>query len=216
MLSEDRINEQADSGKTLNRSPNICRFTENSTSSRRKDLTIAALLILFIVAWSVFLIYNPPEEIVESLGLNNTYLAVFLLAAIGGVSAFTSTSFYTALVTISLGGVNTIYLALFASVGLTMGDIVFYTVGKKGKNCVAPRYGKYIDKLLQMVEKVSDRTIVILIFFYSLTPLPSDILAIVLAILGFPLKKMVPPLLVGNFVLTLMLAELAIYGYQLF
>jgi hypothetical protein len=56
----------------------------------------------------------------------------------------------------------------------------------------------------------------LLIFVYSLTPLPGDILAIGLALAGFPLKKMVPPLLIGNFVLILVLAELAIYGYQLF
>ncbi|WP_406656946.1 VTT domain-containing protein [Methanolobus sp. ZRKC2] len=212
MLSEDDIDEQGSSGKNIN----FCSLAEDTASSRRRDILIAGLLVLFIVAWSVFLLYYPPEEIVGFLGLNNTYLAVFLLATIGGVSAFTSTSFYTALVTISLGGVNTIYLAFFASVGLTLGDTVFYIVGKKGKNCMGQKYGKYIDKLLRFVEKVSDKTIIMLIFLYSLTPLPSDILAIVLAIFGFPLKKMIPPLFIGNFALTLILAELAIYGYQLF
>jgi membrane protein YqaA with SNARE-associated domain len=174
------------------------------------------LLVLFIFAWSVFLIYHPPEEIVGYLGVHNTYLAVFLLAAIGGVSAFTSTSFYTALITISLGGVNPVYIALFASVGLTVGDIVFYVVGKKGKQCVPSKYGKHIGRFLQFVKDAGDKKVVLLIFLYSLTPLPSDILAIGLALAGFSLKKMVPPLLIGNFVLILMLAELAIYGYQLF
>ncbi|WP_246275881.1 VTT domain-containing protein [Methanolobus zinderi] len=195
---------------------NSCKLVNNTGSSKRKDLLVAISLVLFIIAWSVLLVYYPPEKVVEFLGVQNTYLIVFLLAASGGVSAFTSTSFYTALVTISLGGVNPVYLAIFASVGLTLGDIVFYVVGKKGRSCVTPTYGKYINRFLQLVEKVSDRTIILLIFFYSLTPLPSDILAIVLAILGFPLKKMVPPLLAGNFALTLILAELAIYGYQFF
>lgn len=212
MPYENDINEEDSTGK----SANVCRLTNDTTSSRKRNIVIVGLLLLFIVGWSVFLIYYPPDEIVEFLGITNTYLAIFMLAAIGGVSAFTSTSFYAALVTISLGGANPIFLALFASVGLTLGDIVFYTIGKKGKNCVAPNYGKYIDRSLRLVEKVSDTTIMLLIFFYSLTPLPSDILAIALAIIGFPLKKMVPPLIVGNFALTLMLAELAVYGYQLF
>ncbi|MDW7731329.1 MAG: hypothetical protein SCH66_02740 [Methanolobus sp.] len=212
MLSEDRTNETGNSEKSVN----FCIQTDHAVSSRKRDIAILTILVIFIVAWSVFLIYYPPEKIVGFLGVQNTYLIVFLLAAIGGVSAFTSTSFYAALVTISLGGANPVFLALFASVGLTLGDIVFYTIGKKGKNCVTSNYGKYIDRSLRLVEDVSDTTIIILIFFYSLTPLPSDILAIVLAILGFPLKKMVPPLIIGNFVLTLILAELAIYGYQLF
>lgn len=212
MSSKDRTN------KTDNpeRSVNSCSLADHTASSGKRDIAIVTLLILFIVAWSVFLIYNPPEKIVGFLGVENTYLVIFLLAAIGGVSAFTSTSFYAALVTISLGGVNPVFLALFASVGLTVGDIVFYAIGKKGKNCAMPNYGKYIDRPLRLVEEVSDTTIMALIFFYSLTPLPSDILAIALAILGFPLKKMIPPLLVGNFALTLILAELAVYGYQFF
>ncbi|AFV25354.1 hypothetical protein Mpsy_3155 [Methanolobus psychrophilus R15] len=55
---------------------------------------------------------------------------------------------------------------------------------------------------MQLVKDAGDKNIVLLIFVYSLTPLPSDILAIGLALAGFPLKKMVLPLLIGNFVLT--------------
>jgi membrane protein YqaA with SNARE-associated domain len=212
MPSEKNINGPASSGK----SATFCTLTEDTASTRRRDIIIVGLLIIFILAWSIFLIYYPPEEIVGYLGVHNTYLVVFLLAAIGGVSAFTSTSFYTALITISLGGVNPVYLALFASVGLTFGDIVFYVVGKKGKQCVPSKYGKHIGRFFQLIKDSGDKNIVLLIFVYSLTPLPSDILAVALAFAGFPLKKMVPPLFVGNFVLILILAELAIYGYQLF
>lgn len=211
MQSEDNINGTASSGKNTT----FCALTEDTVSTRRRDILILGLLIIFILAWSVFLVYYPPEDIVGYLGVHNTYLLVFLLAAIGGVSAFTSTSFYTALVTISLGGANPGYIALFASVGLTLGDIVFYQIGKKGKQCVPSNYGKYISLFLRSVEDAGDRKVVSLIFVYSLTPLPSDILAIGLALAGFPLKKMIPPLLIGNFVLILILAELAIYGYRL-
>ncbi|WP_370571789.1 VTT domain-containing protein [Methanomethylovorans sp.] len=211
MPPEDNINGPASSEK----STTFCILTEDAVSIRKRDIMIVRLLILFIFAWSVFLVYYPPEEIVGYLGVHNTYLVVFLLAAIGGVSAFTSTSFYTALVAISLGGVDPIYIAIFASVGLTFGDIVFYVVGKKGKQCVPSKYGKHIGRFLQLVKGAGDKNVVLLIFVYSLTPLPSDILAIGLALAGFPLKKMVPPLLIGNFVLIIVLAELAIYGYQL-
>ncbi|WP_370574606.1 hypothetical protein [Methanomethylovorans sp.] len=212
MPSEDNINGQASSG----RSTAVCTLKEDAVSTRRRDILLLGLLIMFIFAWSVFLMYYPPEEIIGYLGVDNTYLFVFLLAAIGGVSAFTSTSFYTALITISVGGVDPVYIAIFASIGLTMGDIVFYVIGREGKQCVPPKYGKYIDRFLQFVKDAGDRKVILLIFVYSLTPLPSDILAIALALAGFPLRKMVLPFLTGNFVLILMLTELAKYGYQLF
>ncbi|WP_292464240.1 VTT domain-containing protein [Methanolobus sp.] len=212
MPSEDNITGTVSSGKPTT----FCTLTDDAVSTRRRDILILGLLIIFILAWSVFLVHYPPEEIVGHLGVNNTYLLVFLLAAIGGVSAFTSTSFYTALVTISLGGVEPVCIAVFASVGLTLGDIVFYVIGKKGKQCVPSKYGKHLGRSLQLVKDAGDKKVALLIFAYSLTPLPSDILAIGLALAGFPLKKMVPPLLIGNFVLILVLAELAVYGYQLF
>jgi len=107
-------------------------------------------------------------------------------------------------------------MAFFASIGLTLGDIVFYLIGAKGKQCMNPRYGKYISRFVQTVENISDKAIMMMIFVYSLAPLPSDLLAIVLAIAGFPLKKMAIPLFLGNFALIVALAELANYGYQLF
>ncbi|MDI3486793.1 MAG: hypothetical protein PWQ50_2013 [Methanolobus sp.] len=65
------------------------------------------------------------------------------------------------------------------------------------------------------MEKTGDTIVMFLIFLYSLTPLPSDILAIALAIVEFPFKKMIGPLLVGNFTLIVVLVELSKLGYSL-
>ncbi len=185
MPSGDNINGTVSSGKTTT----FCTLTGDAVSTRRRDILILGMLIVFILAWSVFLIHYPPEEIVGHLGVNNTYLLVFLLAAIGGVSAFTPTSFYTALVTISLGGVEPVCIAVFASVGLTLGDIVFYVIGKKGKQCVPSKYGKHLGRSLQLVKDAGDKKVALLIFAYSLTPLPRTYWQLDLHLRDSPLRK---------------------------
>ncbi|WP_445475470.1 VTT domain-containing protein [Methanococcoides methylutens] len=181
----------------------------------KRNIQILGLIVLFIISWSILLFYHPPGEIVERLGVRNVYIFVFLLAMIGGVSTFTSTTFYTALITISLGGVNSLWIALFASIGLTLGDLVFYYMGTKGRQCIKGKYADNVLRLTKWMEKIDDRITMLMIFLYSLTPLPSDVIAIALAIVGFPFRKMIVPLFVGNFTLIILLVELSKLGYSL-
>lgn len=189
-------------------------FCNGSSKNKNQDRIIFILIFVFIIFWSILLYYSSPKEIVNEIGIENIYALAFLLAAIGGVSAFTSTGFYVTIVTLSAGGANPIYLGLFTSIGLTLGDLLFYYFGKKGKKCIPNKYGWGIEKLSRYVENIKDKYIVILIFAYSLTPLPSDVLALTLAVVGFPLKKMLVPLLAGNFTLISVLATLSQIGFK--
>lgn len=199
-------------GKKVSQKENDVLCPEyNSNESAR----IIGIIVIFIISWSVLLYFYPPSTIVDILGVNNTYFLVFLLAAIGGVSTFTSTTFYTTLVTIALAGVNSLWIALVASVGLTLGDMLFYYLGTKSKGCVRGRYGHLVRKMTLQFDRFGDNIVMLLIFLYSLTPLPSDIIAIALAIVEFPFRKVVIPLLIGNFVLIVGLVELSKLGYSL-
>ncbi len=186
-----------------------------SLNDDKKNILIVMSIALFVILLSIILHYHPPNEIVSMMGVRNVYIFIFTMALVGGVSTFTSTAFYTSLVAISLGGVNAIGIAFFASIGLTLGDVLFYYFGIKCKQCIKGKYVVYVDSLTKKLERFDDRIIMILIFLYSLTPLPSDIMAISLAVLGFPFKKMIAPLLAGNFVLILLLVELSRLGYSL-
>ncbi len=186
-----------------------------SSSNGKRNVRIIGLIVLFVFLWSLLLFYYSPVEIVERLGVRNVYTFIFLMSLIGGVSTFTSTTFYTALIAISFGGVNSMWLSLIASTGLTFGDMLFYYLGMKCKTCIKGKYEVYVSRLIKRLEQFDDRIIMLLIFFYSLTPLPSDIIAIALAIVGFPFKKMIIPLFVGNFTLILLILEISKLGYNL-
>lgn len=136
--------EKLTRSKTDDQETGICPHYDG-----KRNIQILGLIVLFIVSWSILLFYHPPGEIVERLGVRNVYIFVFLLAMIGGVSTFTSTTFYTALITISLGGVNSAWVAFLASIGLTFGDLVFYYLGTKGRQCIK---GKYAGEVLRLTK----------------------------------------------------------------
>ena len=174
------------------------------------------MIALFIVLWSIFLNFYAPAKIVTTLGIRNVYIFVFLLAMIGGVSIFTTTLFYASLVTISFGGVNLVWLSLLASTGLLSGDLVIYYLSKTGSQCVPEKYEGTVVHLIEWTEKYSDNKIILLIFFYSLTPLPSDAISIFLGVSSFPIRKMVLPLVLGKFILIFVFIELVMLGYSFF
>ncbi|WP_321431213.1 VTT domain-containing protein [uncultured Methanolobus sp.] len=204
------MQEKSENNASLGDETETCPLSNENGTMRP-----VIFIVLFIVSWSVLLYYYSPEDIVNFIGIENVYAFIFLIALVGGVSTFTSTTFYTALITISLGGVNTITVALLASIGLTIGDLLFYYLGSQSKKCIKERYESKINGFVSYMERTGDTIVMFLIFLYSLAPLPSDILAIALAIVEFPFKKMIVPLLIGNFTLIVALVELSKLGYNL-
>lgn len=183
---------------------------------RKKSRLIFVLIALFIISWSILLNFYTPEQIVTMLGVQNVYIFIFFLAVTVGVSVFTTTLFYTSLVAISFGGVNLVWVSLLASIGLLSGDLVFYYFSKTGSRCVPERYEGIIVRLIEWTKKYSDNKMILLIFFYSAAPLPSDAISIFLGITSFPIRKMVLPLVLGKFVNILLLLELVMLGYSFF
>ncbi|AEH60936.1 conserved hypothetical protein [Methanosalsum zhilinae DSM 4017] len=193
-----------------------CAISRYTSFGRKRSMQIFFIIALFVVLWSIFLHFYPPAQIVAMLGVRNVYIFVFLLAMIGGVSIFTTTLFYTSLITIAFGGVNLIWLSLFASTGLLFGDLIFYYMAKTGSQCVPQKYENIVSRLKEFMYRYSDRTIIFIIFAYSLTPLPSDAISIVLGVSAFPIRKMILPLILGKFLLILLFIEIVFLGYSFF
>jgi len=69
------------------------------------------------------------------------------------------------------------------------GDIEVYYFSKTSSQCVLEKYDGVIVRLIEWTKKYSDNKIILLIFFYSLDPIPSDAISIFLGVTSFPVKK---------------------------
>lgn len=185
-------------------------------AGKKKIILLSIITASFITA--LFMVYFVgPENLVSRLGITNSYLLIFALAVMGGVSSFTSGPFYAALTTLAAGGVNFFLLGVISGIGLLISDSIFYYFGSHAKNYLETQLKKpTIRRAVEWVEGQSDRKVQLFVFLYvGLTPLPNDIVTISLAIIGFPYKKILLPLMLGNITSTTIIAFLATQGIKL-
>jgi membrane protein YqaA with SNARE-associated domain len=170
-----------------------------------KRNTPFALLLLFFIAWGYLLSAYEPDEIVHFLGITNVYFVVFLTSVIGGVSTFFAGSFYATIITFALGGLDPIMLGIFAGIGATIGDSIFFYFGLKGRDVLSGRWRKKAMKFSTWLHRQNRAVMAIIIFLYAgFTPFPKDLLVVTLAIGDYHYRKIILPLLLGNiFLVTL-------------
>jgi hypothetical protein len=185
------------------------------TQNRKQAILIFSAILLFVLIFSALFLFVDLPKIIESVGIKNGYVFVFLFALIGGVSSFTSASFYATVAFFASGGLNPFLLALSAAPALAIGDYVFYFLGHEGRLASGGGFKNFIEKLTAWFQKKPRKFFPLFIFIYGgLTPLPADILMFSLALVDFPFKKALPFILLGHitFLSLLSLGAFAIFG----
>lgn len=183
----------------------------------KKRLLIFLVTLILIASLIFLLILYGPEEIIKKMGVKNSYIVIFLIAIFGGVSAFTATFFFATLATFYTGGLNIFLLIILGSVGLTIGDSVFYYVGKKGYEfSKGTNHSKKIESLERKLKRMSPKWIFTFIFLYAaISPFPKDILCFVLGFGRYPYIKSMTPMLLGNSVFNTLFLLLISLGFNI-
>lgn len=158
-----------------------------------------ALAVFFITLWAIVLIFFSPEEVVNKIGAENSYLIVFLLAVIGGLSTITGTSFFASVATFAHGGADPFLLGLIGGMGIFISDSIFFFLAHQGAKILEEKENSFRSKLLKSIEKIPRWFIGIFVFLYvGLSPLPNDILMIALALAKIRYRQIVLPLILGS------------------
>lgn len=190
---------------------------ENEVSNKR---LFSLLVIVLFIAFLITLFYfTNPEEIVEKIGIRNSYILLAIVSFFGGFSAGGSISFISLLVTLALSGMNPIYLGLVAGTSLAIGDLIMFYVISKGRELVKGDLDKKINKFSSEIKKRKwlERAVPFFAYIYmGFTPLPNDILILFLAAIKYPPKKVSIIIVLGNFTFSLMVALLASKGIMFF
>jgi len=184
----------------------------------KKNHIILMALGLFIIGISVFFSYVHPDEIIERIGVTNGYLVIAIFALFGGFSAFTSVSFYTTVISFTIGGLNPFYIALVALPGLFIGDSVFYIFGNAINKSLSKRMKKYVNKMNLFINrpKIYKFSPLLIFAYVGMSPLPPDILIVALSISKYPYKRMIIPLLLGEINFVFWVSFFAKRGIELF
>lgn len=170
----------------------------------------AILLATFIlVGWAVFFRFFPVDQIIDKIGIENSYLAAFLLATVAGFSSITGTSLYAAIIALAEGGVNPVILGIVSGIGLFLSDSAFFYIIHKGKDHIAEiakKWETFFKRLHKFIKRAPDWLVYTIVFVcVAFLPVPNDILLAVLAVSGYRYKQFFLFLLAGDITMTLML-----------
>lgn len=167
-------------------------------SSKFKEL---GYIIVFLVA--SICVYAFKEVILEPLTGLPSYIAIFALSFIGACSIIAPIP-YTVIVFVlaSSENLDPLMMAITGGLGSGLGEFTGWIVGKLvSRTLESTRYSKQLHALIRFAEAKGKHVLPLVIFIFALTPLPDDMLFIVLGMLNYKLLYTLIPCVIGKVVM---------------
>ncbi len=178
-------------------------------------LKIATLVIMLamVAGLAVVLFMYDIREMVQVLGIRNSYLIAFLFSIVGAYTNMTKITTYPLVVALALGHSQPLLVGLFAGLGLAVGDILFYYMGFTAREMTGGKTRARLEKLLARLKRQSMVVVQAFIFLYvAFSPFPNNLLTGALAFTGYPFVRVLVPLVLGDLTLPVVIALLVSRG----
>ncbi|MFT5849634.1 MAG: membrane protein YqaA with SNARE-associated domain [Patiriisocius sp.] len=173
-----------------------------------RSALLAYLFIVSIMLWSWLLLTVGPEAVLSWIGAENGYWVMFLVALLGGMSSIGGITYVATIITLASAGLNPAGLALASGLAISIGDTIYYYIGRHGLRILA--HGRLQDRIQQVSHWLHNRSRVVLfsvVYGYTaFTPLPNDLLTLTLGITKQPWRTCITALTLGNMTLTYIIA----------
>jgi membrane protein YqaA with SNARE-associated domain len=173
--------------------------------SKKSVLKVFVFIVVFL-SFSYFLFRAVNfVDLFSSLGFFK-YIFISILSIFGS-NILTSSFLYPVLFFAKQSGTNLFLLAVLAAIGGTIGDLLFVYFGK-GINEESKK--KHFKKIIRFFEKHQDSYYLrLFIFLYAaFFPMSNEFMTLALGYLKYPIKKIWPPLILGNILYYIILISL--------
>lgn len=183
----------------------------------KKETLETVFVVIFIVLSSfiVFYFFDDLGKIIETAGKTNPlllYFGIMLICFLGAVSIIIPIP-YTALIFLLVatfpGNLNLIILSLFGGFGSALGELLGWTTGHYMKKPLGGRYQRRIESLFKLTSSFRKGVTPALIFIFAFTPLPDDIIFIVLGMINYSFIKALASSFLGK---TAMIYTIGYFG----
>lgn len=168
--------------------------------STRHILSFAALVTLIVGALYAALRIDD-VAFVEPLIVSYGYVGVFLVSIVSGFNLIVPVPAITFLPLFTEAGLSSVLIVLVIACGVTLADSISFYVGRLGRGVVAEASksaGKVVQRLSRIREAYPRAPLAILFCFASFAPLPNEVLALPLGVLGYRARVIIPILFSGN------------------
>ena len=184
---------------------------------RKKFLMHSAVVFAFICAALVFSVYVSKLDTIESFLNDYGYFGIFTLSLFSGINILVpvpAISFAPALVE---AGLNFWLIIFWAAVGMAIGDIAWYALGKAGRHMVrTTRMEKYILRFERLRMRNEVLPLIALAIAIAFIPIPNEVLLIPVALLGYSTRFVVPFIFAGAVLFNFLAASGLVGIFNLF
>lgn len=135
------------------------------------------------------------------------YVAIFLISVIGNVSVIMPVPYIIALaILVVVLPINPLLVGVSAGFGAAIGELSAWLLGRGTSEMIEDTsYGKRLDSLAKLVKKGYG---IPLIIFFAATPLPDDLLLIVLGMVNYNIGYALVACFIGKIILAVGIAYL--------
>jgi len=125
------------------------------------------------------------------------YFGAFLTALIGNLTVVIIFPYTLLVFFLATTGLDPFWLGLLTGVGAELGELSGFLLGRIGAGAIERRRPREYFALKRIVEH-RPAVVPVLLFVFSLTPMPDDVLFIPLGLLRYPTWKLIVPSLLGK------------------
>lgn len=174
-------------------------------------------LTVFIIGFFALYVFYSPKALILYLGVRNSFLILFFVSLVGAFTSMTKFSAYPMIVALVAGNMNFVYVGFIAGIGLAAGDILFFLFGYSARELTTHKWKDKLRSIVAKLQSINDWLVQGLIFIYiGASPFPNNLLSGALAFTGYPFKKVVAPLVLGDLAFCMLVSWLAFRGVNLF
>ncbi|MFP4622861.1 MAG: hypothetical protein ACOCVZ_00075 [Gemmatimonadota bacterium] len=168
---------------------------------RPGPLALRALLILGVLGLAVWAnLHAADHDLVREATRRFGYPGILLAAGISGfnlVVPIPVIAFYPFFLDVGLQPVPTV---LVIALGMTLGDLLGYLLGRAARGMVRPREDGVIQRLEALRERHPYLPLAVMFLYAAFAPAPNELLVLPLAFLRYPVAGIFGAVLVGNLI----------------
>lgn len=167
-----------------------------------------------VVVSIVFFFYLSPTAVIDYIGIENAYVLMFAIAALGGMTTFNTVPYFSVILLLASAGVNPLLLGISSAGGVMAGDSYSYLVGQQGATIIPAGLRTLFTGIFTVAERYPRLFPLVCFVYGSISPLSNDFITIPAGMAKISYWRVMIPLGLGNMVFNVSLAYLSIYAYD--
>jgi membrane protein YqaA with SNARE-associated domain len=180
---------------------------------RKKILFIilrSVLIVLFILVALWLNAFGFKGLVFEQYVQNFGYIGLFLASAVSGFNIFVPIPVIAFFPFLTAAGLHPYAIILVVSLGMALGDLFGYVLGRAGRDMFTEKKQKKIKKMTARLEKLQEKhellPAVFLFFYAALVPLPNELVIIPMGFFRFRVVVIFIAVFFGNIIFNTLFA----------